>query len=1090
MPTVPAIKHGSDGDQATSLFKVARRLTRSYYRSGDTAILEEAITIAQRAVDLTPEGHPELPDRLECLAYRHFDRFNRFGRPKDLDTAIIDQKRAVELTPKDSLDLENRLRNVSDMLSARFTRFGKPGDFHEALLSAQGAVDLAIDNSRQPKGLGVLAHLLSQRFNRLGNIEDIDAAISNAQRHVDLSPQDHPKLHYRLSNLATYLWKRFNRLGSKEDLDKAIELGQKAVDMTAKDDPGLPGLSGTLADIYASRFDEKATVDDLNKSVQLARTALDLTPKDHASLAERLQCLAAHLLREYGRLGQLASLEEAIRSEQEAVNLTLKDDPALAGMLANLASMHSDRFLRVGKMQDLEDAISTAQSAVHLSPARHPALRGRLHNLSIDLGYRFTRTGKEEDLTEAIMNERRALELTPKGHPSLGRELRNLAALLSKRFKKSKRMGDLDEAIGNARRALEVTPEDYGRLPDMLISLAEHLNDRFKKTRRTEDLEEAIRTAQKAVDLVPKDYPLRASFLSSLAGMLVTSKKQSDQEMALTLSLEAFGCVNAYPLTRIKAARRAIQLLLRRDQPLQARELAIQAVHLLPMVCSRELSLEDQQYAVVQTARLAADACSLLLKPPADPSRALEYLEFGRGLIIGYLIDGHGDMSTLRVADPSRAMEFDRLRRTAFMPVDTEERPEIQFQLLRQRQEALGSLEHCQEDIRRNVPDHDRFLLPPSAEHLKTKAKDGPIIVVNVTKISSDAIIVREFEPLEHVPLPKLDISDTRMLHQFGLTRGATRAGHRPGKRLRNHKFLEFLSRLWSNCVRLVLEKLGMCACPTNSELPRVWWMGTGLASSLPFHAAGVHTVGSVDNTLSYVISSYTPTIKALHYARGSASTNIDAHSILLVSMPKTPGEIDLPGVKDEESRITTLVESLRGSHSVHSLRRPSAHTVLDMLKGNGPKHFSIAHFACHGMADLTNPSNSFLALRGDSDSVPDKLTVKMITEANLGQAWLAYLSACSTAEIKVTDLADEALHIASSFQVAGFGHVVAAMWPSKDAICAQMASVFYQRLLTNREIKKRDMSVASALHAAVTEVRAQYLTSPHLWAQYIHSGA
>jgi hypothetical protein len=55
-------------------------------------------------------------------------------------------------------------------------------------------------------------------------------------------------------------------------------------------------------------------------------------------------------------------------------------------------------------------------------------------------------------------------------------------------------------------------------------------------------------------------------------------------------------------------------------------------------------------------------------------------------------------------------------------------------------------------------------------------------------------------------------------------------------------------------------------------NLSRNWWIGVGVASSLPFHAAGDHSVGSNENTLSWVISSYTPTIKALAHARRQLS--------------------------------------------------------------------------------------------------------------------------------------------------------------------------------------------------------------------------
>ncbi|KAH8693493.1 CHAT domain-containing protein [Phaeosphaeriaceae sp. PMI808] len=261
-------------------------------------------------------------------------------------------------------------------------------------------------------------------------------------------------------------------------------------------------------------------------------------------------------------------------------------------------------------------------------------------------------------------------------------------------------------------------------------------------------------------------------------------------------------------------------------------------------------------------------------------------------------------------------------------------------------------------------------------------------------------------------------------------------------------------------------------------------WMGTGLASSLPFHVAGDHSAGWVANMLSCAISSYTPTIKALRYAREKTRRVVDGHSILLVTIATTPGEQyrSLPGVEVEGRDIRSVVNK---PHSVKPLPQPTADAVLENLKGS-----SIAHFACHGSADLLNPSNSFLALQGESESTPDKLTVKMISNANLSQAWLAYLSACSTAEIRVSDLADEALHLASSFQVAGFRHVVASMWPSDDTICAQVAKLFYEELLANGGVKAGDRAVPAALQAAVLQAQLQNLERPHLWAQYIHSGA
>ena len=88
-------------------------------------------------------------------------------------------------------------------------------------------------------------------------------------------------------------------------------------------------------------------------------------------------------------------------------------------------------------------------------------------------------------------------------------------------------------------------------------------------------------------------------------------------------------------------------------------------------------------------------------------------------------------------------------------------------------------------------------------------------------------------------------------------------------------------------------------------------------------------------------------------------------------------------------------------------------------------KHCDIARLACHATADQLQPMQSALLLGRD---VLKRLTLEDIMRMDFdahGHAPVAYLSACSTAEIKVRNLADESIHLASAFQLAGFMHVV-----------------------------------------------------------------
>lgn len=74
-----------------------------------------------------------------------------------------------------------------------------------------------------------------------------------------------------------------------------------------------------------------------------------------------------------------------------------------------------------------------------------------------------------------------------------------------------------------------------------------------------------------------------------------------------------------------------------------------------------------------------------------------------------------------------------------------------------------------------------------------------------------------------------------------------------------------------------------------------------------------------------------------------------------------------------------------------------------------------------------------------------------MISRTHSKNAQIAYLSACFTAANAVDALADENIHLASAFQLAGFNHVLATMWKSNDIACVAVAKVFYAALFDGR---------------------------------------
>jgi CHAT domain-containing protein len=108
-------------------------------------------------------------------------------------------------------------------------------------------------------------------------------------------------------------------------------------------------------------------------------------------------------------------------------------------------------------------------------------------------------------------------------------------------------------------------------------------------------------------------------------------------------------------------------------------------------------------------------------------------------------------------------------------------------------------------------------------------------------------------------------------------------------------------------------------------------------------------------------------------------------------------------------------------------------------------------------VGDLAVPSHSRLPLH---DHERDALTVASLASLDLDHAHLAYLSACSTALSRNERLRDEAIHVASGFQLAGFSHVIGTQWAINDSIAAD-----FHTHLTSPDATLHFERTAHALH-------------------------
>lgn len=271
--------------------------------------------------------------------------------------------------------------------------------------------------------------------------------------------------------------------------------------------------------------------------------------------------------------------------------------------------------------------------------------------------------------------------------------------------------------------------------------------------------------------------------------------------------------------------------------------------------------------------------------------------------------------------------------------------------------------------------------------------------------------------------------------------------------------------------------------------------MPCGPLTLLPVHAAGYHTRPSADGSrrtvMDRVVSSYTPTIRALRYARRPSNAAATGQGrALIVAMPVTPDmpEAVLPLVPTEVERVREFLPDPvllaepngRGWPSGNSAGLP---TLANVISGLGD--CSVAHFACHAASDAAAPSRSLLLLH-DHGTAP--LTVARLAPVNFQQAKLAYLSACRTAFTGGDELADEAIHLTSAFGLAGFAQVIGTLWEIDDEAALEITESFYGHLRRGGTL---DIGgAARALHRATRAQRDRYPAAPARWAGHLHAGA
>ena len=141
---------------------------------------------------------------------------------------------------------------------------------------------------------------------------------------------------------------------------------------------------------------------------------------------------------------------------------------------------------------------------------------------------------------------------------------------------------------------------------------------RYKRSRDAGDLNDAIMKMKSGLKKVARTSPDWANCQFNL-GLLHLDRFQDKGDVqheaaALEGFVNSVDSTESIPLVRLRSVRASINIYKNRGDWQQAVSAADKGTKLLPVICGRYLSWEDQQHAVIQASGLAADACSLSLK--------------------------------------------------------------------------------------------------------------------------------------------------------------------------------------------------------------------------------------------------------------------------------------------------------------------------------------------------------------------------------------------------------------------------------------------------------------------------------------------
>jgi len=890
----------------------------------------------------------------------------------------------------------------------------------EAVDEAVGLLRRALEHEPSPslrsEVLAGLGSALAVRYEAWGEAADLNAAIG-ALSAVDLADAPRDVLAIALSAYAAIVLSRFQAYGDPADLVASIGAGERAISCADAGTESWHEAGNNLGLALLTRYEQEGSLADLEQATDLLDQAAEHLPGGSA-----LANLGLARLRSYEVTGDQAALDAAMTALTAAVAAVGASAPERSGHLNLLGACLMARHDRTAALDDLRAAQAAFTEAAESTPAGAQERAIYLDNLGTALRSGYTRHGDASALSGAVNAAREAVSRTEADAPERSRRLLNLGHALGVRYTANGAEADLELSLDSYRQAAAQSPVTAPEHWLYLAGLGTGLLDRLDRDKSPADAEEAVLVHERAIAAASPGVPelpgLYLHYAHALRLRYELRGAEGDRSRARLEYLRAAQIgMHLRPEVALAAYRELGDWAIEQARWAEAGDAYWGAVDAMQLLIGSQSTRNDRE-AWLRTFKRVPTRAAVTLTAAGSPQRAAVAYERGRAVLLTEALDRQrADLDALRACGkPGLAEQYleAEARVSALQRQDLADTavraPAIDDRRDVAAKRARSELDRVIQSIQATaMPD---FRRPIDIDEILAAAQTGPLVHLVAGPAHGSALIIRDDVTAVELPL----LTETVLAARAKAFVAARRSSGRDPQAWERR--LDDTTRwIWDAAMGKVVEIV--------ARHGRAVLIPAGELGILPLHAAWTRHPEARNRTyaLDRVLLTYAPNARALLASQRLAAAR-DAEPLLLIHA----GE-GLTAVPTEAA----LVRQYFASELTAVATASSPAEVLSALRVHGT-----AHFACHGIADVTAPLDSAVLLAGG------RLTLRGLLSQGPFSLRLAVLSACETA-VPGADLPDEVIGLPTGLMEVGTAGVIGSQWAVPDVGTLLVMARFYE---------------------------------------------